>query len=210
MFWRALERCRFGLIPHLAQARRVLTIGEGDGRFVAELVRQMPHVQVDCVEGSAAMIARARARLPEGATVRFHHADALQWEYPDAAYDAVVTCFFLDCFTEDSLRQWMPQVVRALGPRGRWLVTEFRPAGPGLRGLWRRLLLATMYRFFGWTAGLQAQHLPDWAGVLGGLGCESVEDAANRGSLLESSVWQVVAEPLSAAVAVPAGRFEPV
>ena len=194
MFWRALERCRFGLIAHLEQADRVLTIGEGDGRFVAELVRQFPHLQVDCVEGSAAMIARARARLPDGAHVCFHHADALQWQYPAATYDAVVTCFLLDCFTEEALRRWMPQVARAVVPDGRWLITEFRAAGRGLGGSGRRLLLATMYRFFGWTAGLEAQRLPDWAEVLRGLECEPLQRTGGEHSLLEASVWRVAAE----------------
>ena len=38
-FGRVLLRCRYDLLPWLADARRVLTVGEGDGRFVAELVR---------------------------------------------------------------------------------------------------------------------------------------------------------------------------
>ena len=39
-FGRALEGCRLDLLPWLGGARRVLTIGEGEGRFVAELVRR--------------------------------------------------------------------------------------------------------------------------------------------------------------------------
>jgi trans-aconitate methyltransferase len=49
------------LLPWLADAKRVLTVGEGDGRFVAELARRFPEIKVDCVEASGAMIARARA-----------------------------------------------------------------------------------------------------------------------------------------------------
>ena len=77
VFQKSLEQCRFALLPALAGCRRVVTIGEGDGRFVAELVRRYPEIEVDCLEGSQAMIARARARLPEQAAVTFHHVDAV-------------------------------------------------------------------------------------------------------------------------------------
>jgi len=198
VFGRTLERCRFGLIPHLQHARRVLTIGEGDGRFVAELARRRPDLEVDCVEGSAAMIARARARLPAAARVRFHHHDALRWRYPTASYDAVVTCFFLDCFDEDTLRRWMPAVQGALRPGGHWLVAEFRPAARGLRGATRRLLLASMYGFFGWTTALEARQLPNWAALLRDLGCRHLHSDDARRGMLESSVWSADAQPAAA------------
>ena len=75
-----LEQCRFALLPALAGCRRVLTIGEGDGRFVAELVRRIRRLK-DCFEGSQFSDCRARARLPEQAAVTFHHADAVCWDY---------------------------------------------------------------------------------------------------------------------------------
>ena len=37
-FGRALERCRFALLPELEDAQRVLILGEGDGRFLKKLL----------------------------------------------------------------------------------------------------------------------------------------------------------------------------
>ncbi len=190
VFGRALERCRFNLIDHLAGSQRVLTIGEGDGRFVAELVRQFPHIEVDCLEGSAAMIARARARLPPAAKVNFYHVDALNWEYPVEIYDAVVTCFFLDCFNDKTLRKWMAKAIHCSKPAGKWMVAEFSESVDGLESLSSRFWLKVMYWFFGWTTGLEARQLPGWQGLLGELGYICFEKSETSNSMFHCSVWQ--------------------
>ena len=177
-------------MDHLADSQRVLTIGEGDGRFVAELVRRFPQIEVDCLEGSAAMIARARARLPPAAKVNFYHVDALNWEYPVEIYDAVVTCFFLDCFNDRTLRKWMAKAVSCTKPSGKWLVAEFREGAGGMERLNSRFWLRVMYRFFGWTTGLEAKQLPDWEGLLGELDYSCFDRAETVNSMLHWSVWQ--------------------
>jgi len=177
-------------MDQLADSQRVLTIGEGDGRFVAELVRRFPHIEVDCLEGSAAMIARARARLPSAAKVNFYHVDALNWEYPVEIYDAVVTCFFLDCFNDKTLRKWMAKAIHCSKPAGKWLVAEFREGVGGLERLSSRFWLKVMYWFFGWTTGLEARQLPGWQGLLGELGYICFEKSETSNSMFHCSVWQ--------------------
>ena len=63
--------------------------------------------------------------MPQQAAVTFHHADAIGWNYPTGEYDAVVTCFFLDCFQSSTLTDWVPHVRSALRPGGFWAVAEF-------------------------------------------------------------------------------------
>ena len=69
----------------------MLIIGEGDGRFLSELVNRFPGIKVDCIEGSSRMIAQARRRLPDEVDVNFLHVNALDWEYPVKKYDAIIT-----------------------------------------------------------------------------------------------------------------------
>ena len=189
VFQKSLEQCRFALLPALAGCRRVLTIGEGDGRFVAELVRRYPEIEVDCLEGSQAMIARARARLPEQAAVTFHHADAVCWDYPVAEYDAVVTCFFLDCFRETTLADWVPRVQRALRPAGCWAVAEFCEGRPGWRRWRSQFWLGIMYAFFRRLTSLEAKRLPNWKRLLTETGGRVQEEGTIHGGLLEWSTW---------------------
>ena len=190
VFQNSLEQCRFALLPALAGCRRVLTIGEGDGRFVAELVRRYPGMNVDCLEGSPAMIERARARIPQQAAVTFHHADAIGWNYPTGEYDAVVTCFFLDCFQETRLTDWVSHVRSALRPGGCWAVAEFCEGESGGRRWRSRFWLGIMYTFFRSLANLEARRLPNWKRLLNGTGSRVQDEGTMRGGLLEWSIWR--------------------
>ena len=42
-----LERCRFRFLSQCSQARHVLVLGDGDGRFTAHLLAANPTLQVD-------------------------------------------------------------------------------------------------------------------------------------------------------------------
>src|SRR5687768_4095337 len=58
-----LQRCRTAFLPVITPPRHALLIGEGNGRFLVELLRAHPCVRVLCVDASARMLECARARL---------------------------------------------------------------------------------------------------------------------------------------------------
>ena len=77
-------------IDTIPRPRRTLILGEGDGRFLCELVRAYPKVDVDCVDASETMLQLARARLrrthPESVShVDFICDDILKWS-PKGSY----------------------------------------------------------------------------------------------------------------------------
>src|SRR5258708_10812247 len=99
-FGRALERRRCAFLSDLHDARRVLVMGDGDGRALAALLQAAPAANVDYIDSSAAMLELARAR--NGAErVAYYGADALTVALPPAEYDAIVTHFFLDCLNTE-------------------------------------------------------------------------------------------------------------
>ena len=153
MFGRGLERCRFALLPELANAQRVLVLGEGDGRFLARLLAAQSEVEVVCVEASEAMVSRAKGQLrPKWQPrVEFVVADARTWNFPTQAFDAVVTCFFLDCFGPETLAGLMPCITGSIRPNGRWLVAEFHQPRRGFAAWRAKFWLKIMYAFFGRT-----------------------------------------------------------
>ena len=63
-FGLALERARFDFLPRAADARRVLILGEGDGRFLAQLLECNRYATVAVIESSARMIELARRAVP--------------------------------------------------------------------------------------------------------------------------------------------------
>jgi SAM-dependent methyltransferase len=167
-------------------------LGEGPGRFLVELLRTNPGVQVTCVERSPRMIEAARSQLHESelARVRFERADALEWEPPHNEYDLVVTHFFLDCFRRDELAKLVAKLAASATTDARWLLADFREPEHGWRKWRAKAVLALMYGFFRWTTGLSAFRLtpPDGFLTIGGFQL-TARRLANFG-LAHSDFWQ--------------------
>jgi len=169
-----LQRCRTALLAELAAPQRVLVYGEGNGRFLVELLRRFPAAQMTVVEASAVMIDLARARLRRAGLahshVEFIHADALTWQPPVSAYDLIVTCFFLDCFREDQLQQLVPTIASAAAGGAQWLHADFQIAPAGLRRVCSRVIVGILYAFFRRVTRLPAHELVDVAPYLSAAG----------------------------------------
>ena len=65
VFGDKLQRCRIASLAEIGAPRRVLIVGEGDGRFLAEFLRVHPDAEVDCLDASVRQW-RARKRDVEG------------------------------------------------------------------------------------------------------------------------------------------------
>ncbi len=189
-FGRALARCRFAHLGALTGARRVLILGEGDGRFVARLLRENRGARVEVVEASGEMVRVAKARVGEDERVRWHQTDAVREPLPEGPFDAVVTHFFLDCFGEAEAAVVVREAARRLEPGGVWVMSEFSEGGAGWRGWHARAWLWAMYRFFAWTTGLRARRVPGWEGMLREAGLRREARVAERWGLVVGEVWR--------------------
>ncbi len=189
-FGRVLERRRFAFFHRLRGARRVLVLGEGDGRALRRLLEAAPAAEIDVVELSGAMIGLARQGAGRSERVRFRQEDARRARFEAGAYDAVVTLFFLDCFHEGELRQLAGRLVEAMMPGGQWIVGEFAVPERGWRHWHARAWLWTMYRFFGAVSGLRVRELPPVEELLVAAGLELREREEARWGLIRSEVWR--------------------
>jgi len=66
---RKLQRCRTAFLRRINPPREVLLLGEGNGRFLEALLQAHPQARVTCVDASAAMLERARARMAAAAGI---------------------------------------------------------------------------------------------------------------------------------------------
>jgi ubiquinone/menaquinone biosynthesis C-methylase UbiE len=191
-FGMALEHARFDFLSHAVQARRVLILGEGDGRFLARLLSDNRHAHVAVVESSARMIQLARQRVPSGeqSRVEFHHLDASAGMLPSGPFDLAVTHFFLDSLNCRDAEDVVTQVNALLCPGAYWLLSEFQEPAGGLRRLHARVWLRTMYSFFFVTTGLRASRLPPYRDVLVRRGWAEIEHRERRFGLIRSQVWR--------------------
>jgi len=178
-FGRALERRREAFLKDVADARRVLALGDGDGRALAALVSAAPQARIDYLDVSARMLELARARVGTG-RVTYRNGDALNVRWPEGEYDLIVTHFFLDCFNEKDLELLAPRIARAAGPQARWLISEFRGNG------W---LVRFLYLFFRIATGLRTRRLVDHHSLLEQHGFALRQDESAWRGLLASELW---------------------
>lgn len=154
-----LQRARTAWLDALKGRPRILSVGEGHGRFAAACLARFPEAELTCVEASPVMLAVAQRRcqgLP--GRIRWECGDVLAWQ-PAQQYDAIVTCFFLDCFPPDTLAAVVARLAGAATEDAVWLHTDFALPENGLARWRARAIHSLMYAFFRVFTGLPARKL---------------------------------------------------
>ena len=186
-----LSRCRQAFLTELVPARRAVVLGDGDGRFTAELLRVNSQVRIDAVDASPAMLDALlhRAGQNEG-RVSAHCADAREWQSANPPYDLVVSHFFLDCLTTEEIRVLAAKVHSAISPSAMWIVSDFAVPHSWF-GRWSaRPLVWLLYLAFGLFTGLKVCSLPDHHGALRNAGFTLTQRRCWLRGLLVSEMWR--------------------
>jgi ubiquinone/menaquinone biosynthesis C-methylase UbiE len=192
-FGNALQRARTCWVDTIVRPKRTLLVGEGDGRFLCELMRAFPTIDVDCIDASEAMLKLARARLhrthPESfSRVNFIRQDIRKWS-PQQSYDLLVTHFFLDCFPGEELQAIIAKLARVAEPGAVWLIADFTIPRKRFARAHANVWLRMMYTFFRATAGIAANELVDPAPCLAGRGFIQTAGKLSRARMLKSDVY---------------------
>jgi SAM-dependent methyltransferase len=180
----ALERRRRWFLPQLENARRALVLGDGDGRFLRELLRRNRSVCADYVDLSSRMLELARRKSGDE-RVDYRQADALTAAFPQDEYDLIATHFFFDCFGAGELAALIGRVADAAKPGAQWVVSEFRTVN-----IPARLLVSALYLFFRITTGLKTRRLVDHRPMLRAHGFRLINASHSSGALVVSELWE--------------------
>lgn len=191
---RRLDRARTVWLDRLAGARRLLSAGEGHGRFAAACALRHPALRIDCLEPSDGMWRRAEGRFARQGVPTAHLArlaTALPGAaLPPATYDAIATCFFLDCFPPAPLAAVVAELAAAATPDARWLHVDFAVPTRG-PARWRALAVhALMYQFFRVATRLPARRLTPPDPLLAAAGFRLVARREFDWGLLRAELWQ--------------------
>jgi ubiquinone/menaquinone biosynthesis C-methylase UbiE len=194
-FGRALQRARTAFINRLKEPRRALLLGEGNGRFLCELLRVHPRVEILCVDQSEGMLALARKALQKTdckthASVQFEQQDLRTWSPPAGQFDLIVTHFFLDCFGQTALERIVMKLCEAATPHCMWLIADFQLPARGLSRWHAHVWLAAMYLFFRLAAAIEARNLIDPAPFLRRSGWQCEAQQIFRFGMLKSELWR--------------------
>ncbi len=185
-----LQRARLQWLDTLAGCRHILSVGEGHGRFAAACLARLPHANLTCVEASPAMMAvgQRKTRAWED-RVQWECADVLAWQ-PPRKYDAIVTCFFLDCFPPETLDAVVRRLAGSAAERAVWLVTDFAIPAAGPARFRAQTIHALMYKFFRVCAALPARRLAAPDELLFQHDFKLTNRRAFEWGLVRSDVWR--------------------
>jgi SAM-dependent methyltransferase len=187
-----LHRARTAFLPELIHARHALILGDGDGRFTADLLNLNPTIQIDAVDLSPAMLqALTRRAGPNAGRVRTHIADARIFELdPAEPYDLVVTHFFLDCLATNEIQTLARSIRLNLAPGATWVLSDFAIPPSFYGRLIARPLVYFLYSAFNLLTGLRLRHLPDYSSAIRYSGFTLLARKTHLDGLLVSELWQ--------------------
>jgi trans-aconitate methyltransferase len=185
-----LQRTRTRLLDQLNDPRHALILGDGDGRFLEQLLRRYPHCTALAVDTSAAMLSRLRVRCAFATTrLTTLRRSALEIPAPPDT-DLIVAHFLLDCFTQPEVDALTARLTSQLAPGALWLVSDFAlPSHPILRPF-ARLYIASLYGAFRLLTGLRVRHLPDPQSALARSGMRCIARSTLLFGLLYTELWQ--------------------
>lgn len=198
-FGRLLERVRTHFLAELGSRRKALVLGDGDGRFTAQLLHEQPHLQVLAVDTSAAMLMLLRRhceRLGPGGTARLQtwNVSALRVvsapEVDLGETDLVATHFFLDCLQETELQALARTLAAGLPEGALWLVSDFDLPRQRLFRPFAALYIRLLYLAFRVLTGLQVTRLPRIDNALREAGFLRLQRREFAAGLLYTELWQ--------------------
>ena len=193
---KALENCRNHYLPQLLHSghacSHALVLGDGDGRFLAQLLKLAPHLHADAVDTSAPMLQllrhRSEAATPSAASrLETHHTNALTFPL-NKTYNLIVTHFFFDCLTQSELNTLVARIAPTLTPKALWLVSDFRiPNGP--MHLTAKFIVRSLYLAFRTLTGLRTTRLPDHVTPLTQAGLTRISHKRSLAGILTTELW---------------------
>jgi ubiquinone/menaquinone biosynthesis C-methylase UbiE len=193
-----LTRCRLAFLDELRSRKSALVLGDGDGRFTAQLLHVNPRIEVEAVDASEAMLRQLEGCAGSNAVrVRTNLADARNLNFASDRFDLVATHFFLDCLTTEEIASLAIELRGKMKSGAVWVVSEFAIPDTVFGKLIARPLVSFLYLAFRFLTRLSIRRLPDHRKALGNAGFLLAEQRHHLGGLLVSELWTTV--PVSAA-----------
>jgi ubiquinone/menaquinone biosynthesis C-methylase UbiE len=161
VFGSALSRSRRIFARRVTEGNNILLIGEGNGRYLFEMLKQNSSASFTVVDSSARMLAATARRIStvdRCPSIELIHADILEWRPPAGNYDRVVTHFLLDLFTPYRICRIVEKISRLATENTLWINVDFTSENQCLH---QKLLMWAQYRFFRLFAGIEASRLFD-------------------------------------------------
>ncbi|QNK63786.1 methyltransferase domain-containing protein [Pedobacter sp. PAMC26386] len=158
IFFRAQVKAQIDQLAAIPENSTILIAGGGTGWILEEIAKIHPSgLTITYVEISSKMLEISKKREVKGNMVEYIHTSMEDFK-PLISYDILITAFFFDNFSADSIQMVFNQLHALLKSGGTWLFADFYyTEKSGKR--WQWLLLQTMYLFFSKVSSVEAKSL---------------------------------------------------
>ncbi|PKV63256.1 class I SAM-dependent methyltransferase [Pontibacter ramchanderi] len=194
VFGNALRQAQTAHLALIPEQANVLLIGGGSGWLLEQVLRSRPKAKISYLEVSEKMLQLAQRRIchkcsaPVNIDFRLGDENTLR---TGETFDIIITPFLLDLFPDERLVYLMDRLTTALRPGGHWLFSDFWPNQTLIPG-WQRLLLKSMYTFFGYVSRVKASRLPDFAAHFARQPLQLETSATFYGGLVQARAYRKV------------------
>lgn len=183
VYGKSIVNAQTQYLPLLKNSKHVLVLGGGSGWIVEELLRYSSS-EITYVEASSAMIALTKQRNIPITHICFIH--GTEDHIPTGSvYDAVITNFYLDLFSEKKQQEVAKKILATLTKNGIWLVSDFVNSDKW----WHRFLLVSMHQFFRRLCKIEALDLADWETALCKNGLKQMLTESFYNGFIKSAVF---------------------
>ncbi len=158
VFGKTLIKAQRYLVRHIGQEAKVLIVGGGTGWVLEEITRlQTSTLKITYVEISAKMMSLSQKKNRGQNEVIFVNR-GIEDHQITTAFDVILTPFLFDNFSAERIRVVFNKLHQSLKPGGLWLLADFQIQN-NCKAIWQKLILKTMYLFFGWLCGVETKKL---------------------------------------------------
>ena len=158
VFGKALVKAQHFLVKYISAEKNILIVGGGTGWILEEIAKvQSASLKITYVEISAKMLRLSQQKKCGQNEVDFILADIANCHFLKQ-FDVIITPFLFDNFTEKHIQSVFCQLHQSLKPDGLWLICDFQ-IEKNHSGLWQKMILQTMYWFFGWLCDVETRKL---------------------------------------------------
>lgn len=184
VFGKHIRQSQVAFLEEIPARAKIVVLGGGSGWFLKRLLAAKPDCQVWYIEASGKMITLSAQRINRDTRVHFIH--GTESDIPrDLLFDVVVTHFYLDLFPASQLKNVVSTIKMGCAPSVKWFVSDFINTDVW----WHKLLLRTMYLFFGQFSHIKARKLEEWEMVLKEKGFELVDSKSFYNGFIKSAVF---------------------
>jgi ubiquinone/menaquinone biosynthesis C-methylase UbiE len=185
VFGRSIINSQKYFLNKISDRSSVLILGGGTGWIVKELLKVKSDVTVCYIEASAKMITIAKEKLKNDKRVQF--INGTENDIPsDAQFDFVITNFYLDLFTDESLKIVVERIKKSLSPQAKWIVTDFINSK-----WWHGVMLKAMYFFFYVTCNIEPRSLPEWSRAIQAIGAAQLDSKIFYRGFIKTTIFQL-------------------